>query len=250
MRRHILNVILPVSLRNRLRSFALSTVPSMRHLDMPKRLRHMKSLGFNPTVIFDIGAATGDWARLAASIWPAANIVGFEPNAHTVESLEQTKRELPRFDYFRGFLGASKQVVRYENKSYVTSLLDTPKTDAKLDEAEMSRLDDLISDQKLAPPQFMKLDVQGYELEVLKGAEKAMQACDAILMEVSFSRFFPGMPTADEVIDFMRERGFIWYDVMGILRSGLDDSLAQMDFMFLRADHPLRPASESATLQP
>ena len=81
---------------------------------------------------------------------------------------------------------------------------------------------------------------RGMSLEVLKGAEKALETCEAVLAEVSFFRFFPAMPTADEVIDFMRERGFALYDVMGILRCQQTDALGQMDFMFLKADHPLR----------
>jgi uncharacterized membrane-anchored protein YjiN (DUF445 family) len=63
---------------------------------------------------------------------------------------------------------------------------------------------------------------------------------------VSYFRFDPGTPLVDEVIAFMKERGFQWYDVMGILRRPSDDALAQMDLLFVRADHPLRAAFDTA----
>src|SRR5690242_19187214 len=94
-RPHILNRILPMGLRSMLRRAALSCIPSMRHLDMPRRLAHLKAVGFSPRVIFDVGAATGEWARLAARVWPDARIVGFEPNASNAADLERCRRELP-----------------------------------------------------------------------------------------------------------------------------------------------------------
>src|SRR5688572_21757131 len=104
--KHILNRLLPTSLRNVLRRGALAAIPSMRHLDMGRRLAHMKRLGFDPAVIVDVGAATGKWARMAAGIWPAAQIFGVEPNESNVAALEVARQEMPRFTFVRGFLGA------------------------------------------------------------------------------------------------------------------------------------------------
>src|ERR1043165_5180766 len=95
---HILNRLVASSVRTFLRQCAVEAIPSMRHLDMPKRLRHLSMLGMEPKVIFDIGAARGEWTRLAASIWPNARIVGFEPNRVNVAHLEQTRHDLPRFE--------------------------------------------------------------------------------------------------------------------------------------------------------
>jgi FkbM family methyltransferase len=236
---HILNRILPAVLRSKLRRFALSAIPSMRHLDMPRRLRNLRSIGLDPATIVDVGAAQGHWARLAAQIWPQAAIFGVEPNETNLPMLEQTVRELPRFSYRRGFLGPEPGLRRYTDESDQTSLLNPNATGGAEQQAPMFTLDGLIAEGALSPPQLIKLDVQGYELEVLKGAEQALKTCDAILTEVSFFPFFPKLPLVDEVIAFLRVRGFIWYDALGILRRSADDRLAQMDFLFLREGHPL-----------
>jgi FkbM family methyltransferase len=239
IRSHPLDWLLPAGLRGWLREMALRTIPSMRHLDMGRRLSRLKKLGFMPESIVDVGAAQGHWAAMAARLWPRAAILGIEPNEGNIPFLEETKKQLPHFDYLRGLLGREDKQVQYVDASDQTSLFDVAAPGEKLGSAHMYTLDSLL--QRLPrPPQFIKLDVQGYELEVLSGGTEAMRTCDALLLEVSFISFFEGVPTVDQVVAFMRERGFHWYDVMGIYRRPYDDALAQLDVMFLRSDHPLR----------
>lgn len=243
MTNHPLNLLLPMGLRRLLRRLALATIPSMRHLDMPKRLRHMRTLGFRPRCILDVGAGHGEWARLAAAIWPEATIFGFEPNRSEQALLEKTRADLPQFRYFQAFLGPSRGTIKYSDKGHQTSLLDVQARSQGSKEAPMLVIDELIARGELERPDFIKIDVQGFELEVLKGAKDTLSGVSAVLLEVNFYRFDPETPTVDEVIDFMRERNFTWWDVMGILRCGNDDALAQMDLMFVKREHPLRKAN-------
>jgi FkbM family methyltransferase len=242
---HILNRLLPMSLRKVLRRAALATIPSMRHLDMPRRMKHLRKIGFIPKTIVDVGAAQGHWARLAASIWPEAKIYGFEPNISNEPMLRQTKQELKQFDYVLGFLGPQPGEVVYSDQKDQTSLLDDSSNRAGTHRARVYTLDDWASEAGIQTIDFLKLDVQGYELEVLKGASRVLQTCPAVLMEVSMIEFFPKLPLVDEIIVFMRDRGFVWYDVMGILRRASDDALLQMDLMFVRRDHPLRQSKSA-----
>jgi Methyltransferase FkbM domain len=60
-----------------------------------------------------------------------------------------------------------------------------------------------------SPPAFIKVDVQGYELELLKGAEKLVY--DGVLcvkLEASFVLFYKGQPNLQAVLDFMFMRKF------------------------------------------
>jgi FkbM family methyltransferase len=220
-----------------LRRAALSTIPSMRHLDMGKRLEHMAGLGFQPETIVDVGAAEGTWSRMAARIWPNAHLIGFEPNPTNEAKLERTRRQLPQFAYHLCFLGAESGRVTYADRGAQTSLYTEALGN---DEAEMRTLDACYEAELFPQPQLLKLDVQGYELEVLKGGQRVLSGCEAVLAEVSFFRFHPEMPTADDVIAYLKERGFAIYDTMGLLRLPEDDALGHMDLMFVRADHPLR----------
>jgi FkbM family methyltransferase len=237
-----LNAALPMGVRRGLKESAKAFIPTLRHLDMPVRLRHVASLGFAPKVILDVGAAQGEWARMVHAIWPAARIIGFEPNAREVPHLDKTRRDVPGFDYRRCFLGREARTVEYYDNDTQTSLLDDSAKGVKTT-AEMRVLDALVASGDVPAPDFIKLDVQGYELEVLAGGEQAMRTARGLLLEVSFIPFHPGLPIVHDVIAFMHARGFVWYDVMGLLRRNSDDALLQMDVFFVRADDPLRQAA-------
>jgi FkbM family methyltransferase len=246
-----LNTVLPVQLRIVLRKAVTPFVPSLRHLDMPLRLRRLRDLGFEPKSIVDVGAGSGDWARMVTGIWPAAKVFGLEPNESERPNLEAFRRESPKFDYLLGFAGPERKSIRYSPTGHQTTLTGTdaaaPEDDKASATGEVYRIDDLVSEGRIDAPQFLKADVQGYELEVLRGATHCLAtSVEVVLLEVSMFRFEPSVVLADEVIAFMHEAGFAWYDVAGILRRDEDDALGQMDLLFVRRDHPLRTRSNRA----
>jgi FkbM family methyltransferase len=235
---HVLNRVLPLGVRRLLREVALRIIPSMRHLDTPRRLRHLASLGFAPRTIFDVGAAEGEWSRMAAAIWPGADLVGFEGRASSAPALEATQRALAHFRYHRCFLGARSGRTAFADRGHQTSFYAT--ADGGDQGAEMRTLDEMSEAGLVPQPDFIKLDVQGYEIEVLSGAPRLLGGVQAVLAETSFYRFHPSMPTAADLIAWLEARGFAIYDVMELIRLPEDDALGHLDFLFLRADHPLR----------
>jgi FkbM family methyltransferase len=241
---HLLNKIVPMPLKVLLRRAADGLIPSLRHLDMGKRMKRLKALGVDPKVIYDVGAARGEWSRFAHELWPAARIVGVEPNERNVPLLDQVKRDLPAFDYRRAFLGPEKKVVKYVERDTQTSLVDNAGVSGAANaEAQMTTLDDVAAELGAAP-QLLKMDVQGFELEVLKGATRSLTGIEVILLEANFIRFGPQLPLAHEVIAFLAERGFVIYDVAGIYRRRVDDSLGQLDLIFVPEKSKLRASSE------
>jgi hypothetical protein len=86
---------------------------------------------------------------------------------------------------------------------------------------------------------FLKLDVQGYELEVLRGGAGVLSTAEALLLEVAVLPVNEGAPTFAEVIRFLEDRGFIVYDICTLFRRPLDAALVQLDVIFLRATSPL-----------
>lgn len=233
-----MNRVLPATMRQGLRDMASAFIPTMRHLDMWVRLQHLANLGLKPDVILDIGAAGGAWAQRASKIWPNARIVGFEPNASRVPELEDTRARIPNFTYQRCLLGSRPGEIEYVDSRDQTSLYDRAASGPKAT-APMLTLDSLLTDNVIPPPAFMKLDVQGYELEILKGGQLALASAQAVLLEVNAYHLSPEMPIVLDVLNYMDANGFFWYDILGLLRRQADDAMSHMDLLFLRRDHPL-----------
>ena len=75
-------------------------------------------------------------------------------------------------------------------------------------EVEMVRLDDFL---KIDPAKFnfLNIDVQGYELEVLKGAEKTLRGIDYILCEVNRDAVYHGCPMVEEIDEYLKQFNFL-----------------------------------------
>jgi hypothetical protein len=104
----------------------------------------------------------------------------------------------------------------------------------------MRTVDRVVRDRGASPPDFLKLDVQGYELEVLKGAEESLNSLQVILAELNFLDIHKNVPLVSEVIAWLDERGWVAYDVCGLTRRPLDGALWQADLIFVPKDSPLR----------
>ncbi|MBK8284631.1 MAG: FkbM family methyltransferase [Ahniella sp.] len=93
---------------------------------------------------------------------------------------------------------------------------------------------------RIDPPDFIKLDVQGFELEVLKGAERLLPNVEVILAEVNLLDIHKDVPLVHEVSNWLADHGFVSFDVAGLTRRPLDRALWQMDLVFVRRDGRFR----------
>jgi FkbM family methyltransferase len=85
----------------------------------------------------------------------------------------------------------------------------------------------------LPSPILLKIDVQGFELEVLRGAAERLRAVDEVFVECSFVELYDGQALADEVTCFLHQAGLRLIGVHGVVRSA-DDTPLQADFHFRR----------------
>lgn len=206
-------------------------------------LLNIKNLGFDPKFVLDVGAYDGEWTRMFRDIFPSAKILMLEAQQEKAPRLKEVTDELPGTGFHIGLLGAEagKEVV-FNVNSTVSSVLEEYKANAFRKETRViETLDDIVSAQEhgSASPDLIKLDVQGYELEVLKGAANILGNVQFILCEVSLLEINKGCPLIADVIRFMDEKGFVTYDICSFIRRPLDKALWQTDVLFIRKNHPL-----------
>ena len=104
----------------------------------------------------------------------------------------------------------------------------------------MRTIDELVANNAVAPPDLLKLDVQGYEIEILKGAMSTLPLVSVVLAEVNLIDIHKGAPLFNEFILFMHGNGFVSYDICGFTRRPLDQALWQADFIFVPVKSSLR----------
>src|SRR6266404_4353045 len=176
--------------------------------------------GFNPAVIYDIGAYTGSWTTEIMEYFPDARYYLFEGQPSKETHLQQLKKEFPQsVDYQIGLLGANdgEKVIFNEYETASSVLTEHFDTGAQRHERTIDSLDTVVKNNNWPAPDLIKLDTQGYELEILKGGLHAMQQAEAVLMEVSFIDIYINAPLAKDVIDFMKQHDFLLYDICSLM---------------------------------
>ncbi len=210
------------------------------HIDSLELLELLR--GNPPAVIYDIGANIGTWTLLAKSIFPGAVVHGFEPlPEHGARYLSATE-SLPEVHLHGIALGeaAASSVLHVTSRSDASSLLPLTADGRAQWQMEahkevpvrVERLDDWVTAHALPPPDLIKMDVQGYELHVLKGAPGCLRRAKAVLAEASFGEFYESQCLFEELSSFLAQHHFR----LAALGHGtaLGRRLVQADVLYLR----------------
>ena len=104
----------------------------------------------------------------------------------------------------------------------------------------MGTLDSLFRDRSVRHPLLVKLDVQGFELEVLRGGAQILDRAEVVILEAALLPYNKGAPLLSEVILFMEHAGFVVYDFCGQFRRQTDHALFQTDVAFVKEGSDLR----------
>lgn len=189
--------------------------------------------------ILDLGAAKGDWSRQALALFPGARVVGVEPLAERKQLLEKLKAENSRFDYVSAVAGETDGELA---QLAVTADLDGSSvhgTEGDVRSVPVHSVDGIAQSHGLTAPYFLKFDTHGFELPILKGAERVLAETRYIVMEAYNFRHTPETMLFHEMIAFMATKGFRVTHLVDVLNRPSDGAMWQIDLMFARDDDPV-----------
>ena len=191
--------------------------------------------------VLDVGASRGQFALFAEQRFPAAKIVSFEPLPAALVDLRSIVG--PRVEVHEAAIGAKAGTATINVSAATTPLRCCRSAERQVKEfpgtavvdsieVRVSTLDEILESPP-ARPCLLKIDVQGLELDVLKGAARTLESVDEALIECSFVELYEGQPMADEIVLQMLEAGLRLAGVYETVYSA-DGSAVQADFLFRR----------------
>src|SRR5690349_5230678 len=235
------------------RSLGYDIVPlrEMKERDFALHLRELLAR-LEIDCVLDVGANAGQYRDfLRERVQYAGTIVSFEPISRHVEALRERSRG-DRNWHVEGYALGSKEgslqinvMVSDQFSSFLEPDHDRVGDYAALNVADhagtvaVRTLDEVLPalQERLGFKRpYLKIDAQGFDIEVLRGAAKSLPAMKALQTEASVRGIYKGMPGYTEIIHYLDERGF---DITGLYPVSRDSALRLVEFdcvMINRAD--------------
>ena len=172
--------------------------------------------GTERPVIFDVGANVGQSIGVFRKRFGRPVIHSFEPGRATFEQLQRNTAGVPDLRLNNVALGATMgSATLIENeRSDMSSMLE-PGPDCwgaieRRSTVDVTTVDDYCARHGIERIDILKIDTQGFDLEVLRGAERMMHsgAIRLVFMEIIFSEMYKGLPRFDETFAFLADRRF------------------------------------------
>jgi FkbM family methyltransferase len=224
--------------------------PIVERATLRGTLQQLVKLGAKPKTVIDVGVAFE--TRELYEEFPGAEFLLVEPLVEFEPFLKKICAK-HKAQYVLAAAGDAAGAVTlnvHTDQLYCSSLFretEGATVDGVPREVPMVTIDELCAERKLSGPYVLKIDVQGAELRVLDGAKRTLAECEVVILEVTLFGTMIGGPQFADVVKYMQERGFVVYDMWGMLYRPLDEALAQVDIAFMRADSVLRKNQAFAT---
>tara|TARA_B100000767_G_scaffold107202_1_gene102830 strand:+ start:139 stop:894 length:756 start_codon:yes stop_codon:yes gene_type:complete len=186
-------------------------------------------------VVYDIGAYEGEWSLfMRNTCLKDSSFYLFEANnkhEHMIKSRG--------FKYHMGVLSDEIKNVNFYSKnhqgdSYYLEQTNYYEKDLEPLNLKTNTLDQIILEKNFKLPDLIKMDTQGSELDILKGASKSIHKCKLIYLECPVISYNKNSPNFVHYIEHLDSLGFIPLDVCDI--AYVDKILIQMDILFIKRD--------------
>ena len=187
-------------------------------------LKH--KIGLDPKVIFDIGANVGQTVDFYQDLYPKAHVYSFEPIPSTFKRLKNHCANKSNATCFDIAFGEKEEKQTIKILADANSVLNSLNSDVQADlsssdegyesvEIEVKRLDDFAKQEGIEHIDLLKIDTEGFEMPVLRGAVELLdaQAVSAVICETGFMRANTRNTYFGDINDFLEAKGFALFGI-------------------------------------
>lgn len=203
-------------------------------------ISNLKKKSHTFSTIIDVGANSGQFTKVSSYFFPSSKIFVFEPIPTLYEKISKNFKKNKNILVNNLALGNETGIIKFNQNEYghVSSILEIsdsnshyPNENLTQIDVEISTLDTYFNTDILVSPALLKLDVQGFELEVLKGGLKILNKIDYIIIEANLEQLYTNQPSFTEVNKFLNDNGF---ELNGMLdfNIGSNNSYIEIDLLY------------------
>jgi FkbM family methyltransferase len=200
----------------------------------------------NISTVLDIGANSGQFALSFNSVNPKAMIYSFEPIPQCFQALKKNIANIEGMAAFNVGLGDFTGELDFEVNTHSMSssflkMTETHKSafpetlSSTVTKLKVEKLDSFIEKIEVVKPLLIKLDVQGFEEQVIKGGENMISLASIIIIETSFKILYEKQPLFDDIYFLLKKHGFIYAGSFDQLKDPLTGATLQEDSIFIRS---------------
>lgn len=170
-------------------------------------------------VVFDVGAAEGGFSRGCSKITNIQKVVALEPNPAMAPALNELMQQSSKSVYLPCAAGRARgsHVFHVTEDGHASSCLAPLASLARIFpgrnvkksiDVPIETLDEIRSSSNLPYPDLIKIDTQGYELEVLMGASDVLAHASFCIVEGCYEKLYEGAPLISDIVIFFSALGW------------------------------------------
>ncbi len=176
----------------------------------------LKFISSKKPMLFDLGANTGQTIKDFREVFKSSTIHSFEPSPMTFKILKENTAQMKNVHIWRLGVGSSTTSLSFNENTYSTMSSFLKIKNKKWGQihnetmVEVTTIDKFCEEQNIQKIDVLKMDVQGFELEVLKGAKNSIlkNKIGLLLFEVTFIDMYEGLPSFSSLYEFAVTHGF------------------------------------------
>jgi len=214
-------------------------------LEEKVRFNFLKELQID--ALIDIGANEGQFSARVKRIYPEIPIFAFEPLSLAYNILSTTFKNDQSVKAYNYALGNTNEVVKillsdYTPSSSILSMkpshpnLFEVTQSGKTEEIEIKKLNDFKNEFVNYKSLCLKIDVQGFEEQVICGGDEILQKTNVIIIETSFVELYESQTLFSDIYKLLKNHGFSFHGTFDQLYSNKLPFPVQADSIFIKQD--------------
>jgi FkbM family methyltransferase len=200
---------------------------------------------YNIDLVLDVGASVGKYAEILREIGYKEDIISFEPIKKSHQILEKKTQQDSKwlsYNYALGKKNAEQSI--YISSNYdSSSLLKISEIHARVQEKSkiigeekviVKKMDDIFPEiSKEKKNIYLKLDTQGFEMNILAGAENSLEQIKVLQIELSIFPLYEGSENYQTIISYLEKKGFMLFGIEPGFYDKKSGRLLQFDGLFI-----------------